>query len=50
MHIYDRIFHLIDKNIFDCTRDKNIWGIEVDIDKPRTYWHFNCNINQDNLP
>ncbi len=49
-HNYDRVYHLVDKNVFDCTRDKNIWGLEVTKGEPRTYWGFNCNINKDILP
>ncbi len=48
--IYDRIFHLIDKNVFDCTRDHSIWGLEVVVNNPRTYWGFTWNNNKDDLP
>ena len=50
MKEYKEIYHLVDENIFDRTRDHNVWGIEEDTDMERNYWHFSCNINQDSLP
>ena len=49
-YTYEPVYHVVDKAVFDGTRDHNIWGIDKEADMERNYWKFECNINEGKLP